>query len=304
MRGSVLPPCCTRGARHSPIIRTRACDRAGRRALPLDNARWVAPALQLPGACQRAGAPVPGQDAGDAHADAHDAGQLKFFNTTPDSPTKRTSFKRFIARLQAHRVGGLLQGKPFAGPAQVLRYLSWQPVTRRIVSLSRTAASLQPTTTRSRSAGRTIASTARAAGRTMRLHPHEFIERFLLHVLPKGFHRIRHYGLFASANRADSIATARALLNVAQSPPPRRKSSRMSRRIMPVPGAVRSHDRHRRLRALTTSRGGNRRRAAARPVMTQTSAVSVAAFPFRCAGSAPAAISSTPSHPPVRRSPR
>jgi hypothetical protein len=44
--------------------------------------------------------------------------------------------------------------------------------------------------------------------------PHEFIRRFLLHVLPKGFHRIRHYGLFASANRAESIATARALLNV------------------------------------------------------------------------------------------
>src|SRR5712675_2122206 len=51
--------------------------------------------------------------------------------------------------------------------------------------------------------------------KTMRLHPHEFIRRFLIHVLPKGFHRIRHYGLFASTNRAESIATARALLNVA-----------------------------------------------------------------------------------------
>jgi len=50
--------------------------------------------------------------------------------------------------------------------------------------------------------------------KTMRLHPHEFIRRFLLHVLPKGFHCIRHYGLFASTNRAASIATARALLNV------------------------------------------------------------------------------------------
>ena len=54
------------------------------------------------------------------------------------------------------------------------------------------------------------------AGRwkTMRLHPHEFIRRFLTHVLPKGFHRIRHYGLFANATRAENIATARALLNV------------------------------------------------------------------------------------------
>jgi hypothetical protein len=48
----------------------------------------------------------------------------------------------------------------------------------------------------------------------LRLHPYEFIKRFLLHVLPKGFHRIRHYGLFASTNRAESIATARALLDV------------------------------------------------------------------------------------------
>ena len=49
----------------------------------------------------------------------------------------------------------------------------------------------------------------------MRLHPHEFIRRFLIHVLPKGFHRIRHYGLFANTNRVENIATARALLNVA-----------------------------------------------------------------------------------------
>ena len=35
---------------------------------------------------------------------------------------------------------------------------------------------------------------------------------FLMHVLPKGFHRVRHYGLFANANRAENIATARALI--------------------------------------------------------------------------------------------
>jgi hypothetical protein len=50
----------------------------------------------------------------------------------------------------------------------------------------------------------------------MRLPPHEFIRRFLVHVLPKGFHRIRHYGLFAGSNRTESIATARALLGVAE----------------------------------------------------------------------------------------
>src|SRR5258705_741203 len=48
----------------------------------------------------------------------------------------------------------------------------------------------------------------------MRLHPHEFIRRFLIHILPNGFHRIRHYGLFASSNRVENIARARELLVV------------------------------------------------------------------------------------------
>jgi hypothetical protein len=46
----------------------------------------------------------------------------------------------------------------------------------------------------------------------MTLSPHEFIRRFLMHVLPKGFHRIRHYGLFANGNRAANIARSRELL--------------------------------------------------------------------------------------------
>src|SRR6185436_19697621 len=50
--------------------------------------------------------------------------------------------------------------------------------------------------------------------KTMTLSPHEFIRRFLMHVLPKGFHRIRHYGLFANGNRAANIARARELLAV------------------------------------------------------------------------------------------
>ena len=49
----------------------------------------------------------------------------------------------------------------------------------------------------------------------MTLGPHEFIRRFLIHVLPKGFHRIRHYGLLASAHAKANIARARDLLNVA-----------------------------------------------------------------------------------------
>ncbi len=52
----------------------------------------------------------------------------------------------------------------------------------------------------------------------MTLAPNEFIRRFLLHTLPRGFHRIRHYGLLASSSRKDALALARDLLEVA--PPP------------------------------------------------------------------------------------
>jgi hypothetical protein len=48
----------------------------------------------------------------------------------------------------------------------------------------------------------------------MTLDADEFIRRFLIHVLPDGFHRIRHYGLFANANRTGNIALARQLLGV------------------------------------------------------------------------------------------
>ena len=49
----------------------------------------------------------------------------------------------------------------------------------------------------------------------MMLSTDEFIRRFLIHVLPNGFHRIRHYGLFAKSARADNIARVRALLDAA-----------------------------------------------------------------------------------------
>jgi hypothetical protein len=49
----------------------------------------------------------------------------------------------------------------------------------------------------------------------MTLDAHEFIRRFLIHVLPTGFHRIRHYGLLASGVKADNLGLARKLLDVA-----------------------------------------------------------------------------------------
>ena len=57
----------------------------------------------------------------------------------------------------------------------------------------------------------------------MTLDANEFIRRFLIHVLPDGFHRIRHYGLFANANRANNIALARRLLSVPGSAPSSRE---------------------------------------------------------------------------------
>jgi hypothetical protein len=54
----------------------------------------------------------------------------------------------------------------------------------------------------------------------MRLSVEEFIRRFLLHVLPDGFHRIRHYGLFGNGTRRENLARARALLSVADAPAP------------------------------------------------------------------------------------
>jgi Putative transposase len=62
-------------------------------------------------------------------------------------------------------------------------------------------------------------SDGRDRQKLMTLSTGEFIRRFLIHVLPHGFHRIRHYGLFASGTRADNIARARRLLDVPAAQP-------------------------------------------------------------------------------------
>src|SRR5438552_8492163 len=162
---------------------------------------------------------------------AHDAGQLKFFNTHAGLADKRT-FKRFISPLR--RIKWVVHCKaPFAGPKQVLRYLSRYThrvaiSNRRLVATDDTSVAFRWKDYRSNGPGR---------WKTMRLHPHEFIRRFLLHVLPKGFHRIRHYGLFASANRAESIATARAPLGVVPPAPEAQKQPDVTSdaRVLPSP---------------------------------------------------------------------
>src|SRR6202163_825941 len=144
--------------------------------------------------------------------DAYDAGQLQFFNTHAGLADKRT-FKRFIAPLR-HIKWVVYCKAPFAGPQQVLRYLS--RYTHRVAISNRRLVAADDASIAFRWKDYRIDGPDR--WKTMQLHPHEFIGRFVLHVLPKAFHRIRHYGLFAGANRADNIAAARALLGVAQPP--------------------------------------------------------------------------------------
>jgi hypothetical protein len=164
--------------------------------------------------------------------EAHGAGLLTFFNTHAGLADKRT-FKRFIAPLR-HSKWVVNCKAPFAGPQQVLRYLS--RYTHRVAISNRRLVAADDAGVAFR--WKDYRADGAARWKTMRLHPHEFIRRFLLHVLPKGFHRIRHYGLLASANRADSIATARALLGVAppaagpQEPP---DSTPETPRVLPCP---------------------------------------------------------------------
>ena len=140
---------------------------------------------------------------------AHKANQLTFFNSHAGLADKKT-FKRFIAPLR--RIKWVVYCKaPFAGPEQVLRYLS--RYTHRVAISNRRLVAADDGAIAFRWKDYRLDGLDR--WKTMRLHPHEFIRRFLIHVLPKGFHRIRHYGLFANTNRAENITTARALLNVA-----------------------------------------------------------------------------------------
>ena len=84
--------------------------------------------------------------------------------------------------------------------------------------------------------------------KVMTLATDEFIRRFLIHVLPDGFHRIRHYGLFASGTRADNIARARELLAVSNSAGRAHRCRRRSQQA-DLSMLRRSHDHHRGLRA-------------------------------------------------------
>jgi len=97
---------------------------------------------------------------------------------------------------------------PFGGPDAVLAYLSRYThriatANSRLVAFDGQCVTFKWKDYRAKSAARY---------KLMTLNADEFIRRFLIHVLPDGFHRIRHYGFFANANRAANIALARQLL--------------------------------------------------------------------------------------------
>jgi hypothetical protein len=145
---------------------------------------------------------------------AHRAGRLEFYGVHARLDNIR-AFKAYLAPLR--KIDWVVYAKrPFGGPKAVIAYLSRYThrvaiSNRRLVAADDGGVSFRWKDYRIEGPGR---------WKTMTLKPHEFIRRFLMHVLPCGFHRIRHYGLLASGTRAVNIARARELLAVPVSPEP------------------------------------------------------------------------------------
>jgi Putative transposase/Transposase zinc-binding domain len=140
---------------------------------------------------------------------AHAAGKLAFYGVHA-SLVDATAFAAYLAPLERTR-WFVYAKRPFAGPKAVLAYLSRYThrvaiSNRRLIAADATAVTFKVKDYRIEGPGRY---------KTMTLDPHEFIRRFLIHVLPTGFHRIRHYGLLAGGVKADNLALARKLLDVA-----------------------------------------------------------------------------------------
>jgi len=147
----------------------------------------------------------------------HAAGRLAFFGDLT-AFAEPSAFKACLAPLR--RAEWVVFAKrPFGGPAAVLAYLA--RYTHRVaISNSRLVAmDEQGVSFRWKDYRTADAATGQVKIKTMRLTPDEFLRRFLLHVLPSGFHRIRHYGLLARGSRAISIDRLRALI-AAQAPDP------------------------------------------------------------------------------------
>ena len=137
---------------------------------------------------------------------AYQAGRLAFF-ADQAALAKPAAFKAGLAALR--KIGWVVYAKrPFGGSDAVLAYLS--RYTHRVaIANSRLVAFDGERVTFK---WKDYRAKLDARYKLMMLDADEFVRRFLIHVLPDGFHRIRHYGLFANANRAANIALARRLL--------------------------------------------------------------------------------------------
>jgi hypothetical protein len=142
---------------------------------------------------------------------AHAAGRLAFFGAHAVLADAK-AFAAFLAPLRKTR-WFVYSKRPFGGPKAVLAYLARYThrvaiSNRRLLSIDDRGVTFKVKDYRVEGPGRYT---------TMTLATHEFIRRFLMHVLPKGLHRIRHYGLFAGGNRAANLARMRELLGMATS---------------------------------------------------------------------------------------
>jgi hypothetical protein len=142
----------------------------------------------------------------------YDTGKLAFFGTMAQL-AERQAFLDHLTPVRKKR--WVVYAKPpFAGPEALLAYLSRYThqvaiSNRRLIRFDVAGVTFHYKDYRRNGADRQ---------QVMTLATDEFIRRFLLHVLPRGFHRIRHYGLLASSARKTSLALARKLLAVAPQP--------------------------------------------------------------------------------------
>ena len=141
----------------------------------------------------------------------HQAGRLKFFGDQA-ALADAQAFAAYLAPLRKSE-WVVYAKRPFGGPQAVLAYLSRYThrvaiANSRLIACDRTSVTFRWKDYRADGLDRQ---------KVMTLATGEFIRRFLIHVLPKGLHRIRHYGLLASGTRADNIAQARELLAVSNS---------------------------------------------------------------------------------------
>ena len=139
-------------------------------------------------------------------SDAHRAGTLQFFGEH-QALAETKSFSDWLKPLR-QRPWVVYAKRPFAGPDAVLAYLSRYTHRVAIANSRLIAMDEQGVTFK----WKDYRAKERHRHKTMTLAPDEFMRRFLLHVLPSGFHRIRHYGLIANTTRKDNLMRARELL--------------------------------------------------------------------------------------------